>query len=391
MSDAIERWKRVIADEPLLRRAEAIDSADVAAVASLRRDDDRETVAVALECAAARRKAIEKFGDVGRRIIADVAGIEQASGRKTAAYKANRIAEALGGGATIADLCCGMGGDAMALVDADLETIAVDRQPLRAWMTMQNCRGRVQAVASDVQSLALSGVPIHLDPARRNEATKRRVRKLEDYQPGPDVIGSLIDASPAAAIKLSPGIDVQSLPWPGEVEFISSGGRLVQAVLWTGAFAGVRRRATLLIDESPGGIETLVGEPAYVPTEDAKRYLYTFDASVERGELVAQLAERLDAPAIHPRLGLLTSDRVIESPWVAGFELIETLPWRPKRVKRWLASHDGGLIEVKTRGKACDPDIEQRRLRGEGATPYTVFVLRFDTKVKAIITKRLAV
>jgi len=110
---------------------------------------------------------------------------------------------------------------------------------------------------------------------------------------------------------------------------------------------------------------------------------------VAQDAALMQRAATLDAPMVHPKLGLLTSDRVIDSPWVTGFELIERQPWRPKRVRQWLAAHDAGLIEVKTRGKACDPDKEQQRLRGAGDTPYTVFVLRFDTKVQALITKRI--
>ena len=86
---------------------------------------------------------------------------------------------------------------------------------------------------------------------------------------------------------------------------------------------------------------------------------------------------------------MLTSDRVIDSPWTTAFEMIETLTRRPKKVSQWLKANDGGLVEVKTRGKACDPDQEQRRLRNDGATTYTVFVLRFDTKVQALVTKRL--
>ena len=179
---------------------------------------------------------------------------------------------------------------------------------------------------------------------------------------------------------------MQARPWAGELEDISDHGRLVQAVLWCGRFANEERAATLIDDTA---IHRIRGAPSSPRFTKAGRYLYTFDASVERAGLIGQLSTMLDAPAIHPKLGLLTSEQVIDSPWVTGFELIERLPWRPKRVKQWLSAHDGGLVEVKTRGKACDPDSEQRRLRGNGATPYTVFILRFDTKVEALITRRL--
>eukprot|EP00752_Nemacystus_decipiens_P013538 g11996.t1 len=364
-----------------------IDPFDVSSLAALRRDYTEKVVSAGLSLVEARAKAVKKFGNRAGALVADVAGIEQASGQAVAAYKAGRIRQQLDGGTLIADLCCGIGGDSMALAGCGLEVLAVDRDPLRAWMAGSNGGRSVRPICADVSTLAIDGLPIHIDPARRSEGTGRRAWRLEDYQPGPEVIDALIKQSPAAAIKLSPGVDVDELPWPGEVEFISDRGRLVQAVLWAGSFARDERCATLI---SEGGVDVLSGTPVSPAYAAIGQYLYTFDASIERADLIGPLSELVDAPAVHPKLGLLTSDRAIESPWLTGFEFIETLPWRPKKVKQWLKANDGGLVEVKTRGKACDPDVEQRRLRGEGSTVYTVFVLRFDTKVQALITKRIA-
>lgn len=382
----IELWKQVISDERLLERAAGVDPSDVSAVTSLRKHASAAHVAVALQLCAARIKAAEKFGERAVSMVADVSGVEQASGRTVATYKAQRMHRHFGAGGRVHDLCCGIGGDSMAMADAGLEVIAYDRDPLRAWMTHVNTNQLATAVCSDVEDIQITGSAAHLDPARRDEAAGRRSWCIDDYKPGPQAIGKMIDAATAAAVKLSPGIDLDALPWPGEVEFISEAGRLVQAVLWAGTIAGEARRATLLQDNEQ---HTLAGLPAAPPIDDMQRYLYTFDAAVERAELIGQLCEQVDAPAVHPRLGLLTSDHVLGSPWLTGFELIERMPWRPRRVKQWLAGNDGGVVEVKTRGKACDPDREQRALRGEGGTTYTVFVLRFDMRVEALITRRL--
>jgi hypothetical protein len=386
MSREIELWRAVADDASLIEQAAAVDPTDVTAITKLRRDYPADVVSVALSLVAARCKAAAKFGDLSARLIADVAGVEQASSAAVAAYKAERIAKQLGEQAAIADLCCGIGGDSMALSSAGLSVIAVDRDPLRVWMAGRNSTQRTQGVCADVAQLELDGLPIHLDPARRNEQSGKRSWRLADYQPGPEVIGALIDRSPSAAIKLSPGIDLEALPWPGEVEFISDRGRLVQAMLWSGGFAEHDRQATLINGADRHHLRGTPTMPSYAP---AQRYVYTFDPAVERADLIGQLSSQLEAPVVHPRLGLLTSERLIESPWVVGFELIERMPWRPKRVKQWLSANDGGLVEVKTRGKSCDPDKEQQRLRDKGTTPYTVFVLRFDTKVQALITRRI--
>lgn len=391
MSRDVQLWKKVVGDTRLLERAAAVDAGDVAAVASLRKAYPADAVAVALELTAARAKAATKFSERARDLVADVPGVEQASGAGVAAYKAQRMREALGAGARVVDACCGIGGDSMALAQAGLGVTAVDRDPLRAWMAGRNGWGAdaIDAVCADVAELTLSGVALHIDPARREEAAGRRAWRLDDYRPGPAVIAGLIAAASTAAVKLSPGVDVdaldEALP-PGEVEFISERGRLVQAVLWTGGFHTAERRATLLADDKA---HTLAGASTSMPIGEAGRYVFAIDPSVERAGLLGRLCEHVGAPMLHPSLGLLTADHPIDSPWLIGFELIERLPWRPKRVKQWLARHDGGLVEVKTRGKACDPDQEQHRLRGKGATTYTVFVLRFGTKVQALICRRL--
>ncbi|MGB0767078.1 MAG: THUMP-like domain-containing protein [Phycisphaeraceae bacterium] len=386
MSREIELWQSVARDAVLLQRAAAIDPGDVAQVAALRRSALAERVRVALALVEARQKAAIKFGEFGERIVADPAGVEQASSRAVGRVKAERVVEALGHSATVADLCCGIGGDSLTLDEAGLNVVAVDRDGLRAWMTRQNTRGRARAIAADVACLSLGDLPVHIDPARRDESSGRRAWRIEDYRPGPEVIGRLIERSRASCVKLSPGIDLTALPWPGEVEFVSEHGRLVQALLWSGAFERSPRTATLV---SGGSVHRLAGVPSDPPIVPAARYLYAFDASVERAALVGLLSAQVDMGAIHAKLGLLTSERKINSPWLVGFELIERMPWRIKRVRQWLAAHDGGLIEVKTRDKACDPDRVQRQLRCDGGTSYTVFVLRFDTRVQALVTRRL--
>ena len=70
------------------------------------------------------------------------------------------------------------------------------------------------------------------------------------------------------------------------------------------------------------------------------------------------------------------------------YEVLAQLPWRPRKVKAWLQANDGGIVQVKTRGKAIDTDAVQRQLRGNGAEPYTVFGLRLGTPRIAIIARR---
>lgn len=387
----LSTWQAVANDGVLLRLAAASDPSDVASVSRLRKNYSAPQVGVALELIKARRKAIAKFPAHADALIADVAGVEQATSLTAAEHKAQRLLDA--GMRGITDLCCGIGGDAMGFATAGLNVVAIDRDPVRAWMAGHNagCVSRVADAESLLDESASADTALHLDPARRTGAG--RVFRLADYQPDPPTINKLLDRYPDAAVKLSPAVNLAELEEhlpdavaQGEVEFISEAGRLVQAVLWTGRLRRPQpRTATLLVD---GQTHTLTGEPDEAGFGFPQQYLYTVDAAAER----AGLLHLFDLPAIHPRLGLLTADTIVDNPWLTGFELLAELPYsakNPKKIKAWLADHDGGIVEIKTRGKAVDPDPLQRALRGSGSTPYTLFILRFDQRLACLITRRL--
>lgn len=385
----------MINDGALLRLAAASDPSEVASVSRLRKNYSAPQVGVALELIKARRKAIAKFPAHADALMADVAGVEQATSLTAATHKAQRLLEA--GVRGVTDLCCGIGGDAMGLAAAGLDVVATDRDPVRAWMAGHNagCVSRVADAESLLDESASPDTALHLDPARRTGAG--RVFRLADYQPDPATIHALLTRFPDAGVKLSPAVNLTELEEQlpdavalGEVEFISEAGRLVQAVLWTGRLRTrprnpQARTATLLID---GRAHTLTGTPDEAGFGFPERYLYTVDAAAER----AGLLHLFGLPAIHPRLGLLTADAIVDNPWLTGFELLAELPYsakNPKKIKAWLADHDGGIVEIKTRGKAVDPDPLQRALRGSGSTPYTLFILRFDQRLSCLITRRL--
>lgn len=389
-------------DDALLRRAAQCDPTDVASISRLRKKATQDEAAVALELLKARRKATTKFPERAPHLIADAAGVEQATSLIVGQHKAARFRTA--GIEHVTDLCCGIGGDAMGFTDAGLAVTAIDLDPVRAWMAGQNagCVARVAAAAElltepqeEVSEGRGGSGALHLDPARRTDAG--RVFRLSDYQPNPATIRKLLDRFPDAGIKLSPAVNLGELdetlsPDTAELEFISEAGRLVQAVLWTGRLTrpDTPRTATLLAD---GQTHQLAGCPTEPGFAYAQRYLFTVDPAAERAGLLGELGLH----AIHPRLGLLTSDTpeapdAAHRPWLTGFELLAELPWHahdPKKVREWLKAHGGGIVEVKTRGKAVDPDHAQQQLRGVGDTPFTVFVLRFDQRLAALITRRL--
>ncbi len=384
MAGRIETWELLLSPEhAALREAAAgTDPADVSGVARLRRKYPAELVRAALQLASARRKLEHKWP--GRCFVADPEGAEMASGEPAAGHKADRFARVMPG-ASVLDLCCGIGADAVALVGAGLGVTAVDRDPLRAWMAGRNAG--CPAHAEDVERLDPGDTPFHLDPSRRDERG-RRIR-YGMLTPGPAFIEKLC-AGRTGAVKLPPGVDPGEPP-EGELEYISEGGRLTQAVLWTGSLARRGVTATMLRRGHPPA--TVSGEPEpdfeipYAPLEDGA-WVHTADPSIERAGLLAVVCRKTGLAMPHPHAGLLVGGSRSADPMLTAYRLCAEMPWRRKKVGQWLREHDGGIVEVKTRGKAADPDIEQKNLRGPGGTPYTVFVLRFDRAVRAIVCER---
>lgn len=385
---ALEAWRLLDSEagQPLLEAAADAVSPTSALVRQLRRDWPADAVAAVLELTRARARSEVKFpGHPG--LWSDVAGLEQASSRTTAAWKAARFARA--GARTIGDLCCGIGGDAMSLAEVG-EVIGVDLDPVRAWMTARNagCETRVADV------LEHHPLPefLHIDPARREDGSGRRRWRPDQYQPPlPDVL-ELMRGARGAACKLGPGIP---LPLPGapadsELEFIQQGARLVQSVLWTGELTDApgARSATLL----PDG-ETLVGPPG--EPEVAERepepgaYLIEPRAALERAGLVpTALGERVDdVHEIAPGLGLLQSGRPMDSPWFADWSIGAVLPLREKPIRAWLRGQEAGEVVVRTRDRVVEVDDWARRLRGRGERVWTLFALRLGVRTRAILAQ----
>ncbi|MFM8640381.1 MAG: THUMP-like domain-containing protein, partial [Planctomycetota bacterium] len=104
------------------------------------------------------------------------------------------------------------------------------------------------------------------------------------------------------------------------------------------------------------------------------------------------VADALGAAEAAPGLGILTGERPPAGPmaaWTEAFEVVEELPARERTLAAWLAARGAGIVTVRTRGGACDPDAWQRALRGPGSDPWTVFVLRLGSDRLAYAVRRV--
>lgn len=392
-------WQRLAAEgDALLAAADAALApgdavATPAAIARLRKTHDAAMVAAAFELVAARRRARAKFANAAG-LWCDVAGVEQASDERVAAWKAARMRETLGAGAAIADLCSGIGGDAMALAAAGLSVTAVDLDPRRAWMTLRNAGCAVESV--DAESVTLAGAAIHADPARRDEAGGARSWSLDDHRPGRAWIERALREPRAASIKFSPGVDRRAFgDAPIEWEWIESDGALVQAVAWSGACARSPRatRATRL--SRAEAAVTIGGLPDDVradrigvdPRLAAGMLVSEPTAALERAQLLTEAAAGTGARELARSLGLLASSAPLDPRWFESFAFVAECGADPASIARALADHGLVARSVRVRGRAIDADATTRAIAAKSHGDAVVFAWREGAGVRAILTR----
>ena len=334
-----------------------------------------------------RRKAAAKFGPFAERMLFTEAGLEQASRLGVAAQHAGRFAAA--GLTRVADLGCGIGGDALALAALDLEVVAVERDEPTAALAAYNLAPWAGASVElgDAERFDLDRVDaVWMDPARR--AGARRLSSPDDWSPPLDAALAIARRRPAG-IKLAPGMDRALIPDDVEAQWVSDGGEVVEVVLWSGALArpGVRRAALVI---GPQGAAELVA-PDDAPDVEAGplgAYLYEPDGAVIRARLIGDLARRLEGRMLDETIAWVTADRLEPTPFARAFRVLERWPLDVKRLARELRHRGIGTIEIKKRGVDVDPAALRKQLKPQGPNAATLVLTRVGGERVALLAER---
>jgi len=375
--------------------------------ASLRAEYPADLVAAALTQQALRAAAREKFGRAGQMLFTR-AGLEQASSELTARHAAARFA----GARLIADLCCGIGGNLIALAAGDgvpaasagdteaggagsgqRLVLGVDADLVSAEFARHNLGvsapgARAAVVCADVTRLPLGGLDAaFIDPARREG--QRRLGPGR-YRPALHWCLGLAATIPLVGIKAAPGIRRELVPAGWEAEFVAVGRDLKEALLWSPglAAAGVASRATIL----PGGHTLTSASAAGEAGERPPRRLappgaYLLDPSpaVTRAGLVTNLADQLGAWQIDPMIAFLACDEPVRTPFARTLRVLESAPWHEKAFARRLRELGIGSADIRRRGLAGDVAAIHRRLGLAGPGAATIVLTRVNDRPWGLI------
>ncbi|MGW4289928.1 class I SAM-dependent methyltransferase [Streptomyces sp. NPDC004673] len=360
----------------LLDEVRGTAPADELAVATrLRRTHPAGLVSAALGQARLRQRAEAKFGaEDAQAMFFTPNGVEQSTRASVAAYRAERM-RALGI-TSVADLCCGIGGDALALARAGIRVLAVDRDPLTAAVARANAEALglgelIEVREADVTEVDTAGYDaVFVDPARRGG--RGRIFDPEAYSPPLSWAVATALAAPRAALKIAPGIPHEAVPAEAEAEWISDGGDVKEAVLWFGTDTPGGIRATLL-----PGPRTLQGRGLPDPeVRTPSRYLYEPDGAVIRAHLVAEVAAELDGGLLDETIAYITADELRPTPYATAYEITDRMPFNVKKLKALLRERGVGNLTVKKRGSAVEPEELRKKVKPQGPNAATVFMTR---------------
>ena len=325
----------------------------------------------ALETAILRGEASVKFPFADRMYFTRPA-LEQASAYEVSAYRMQRYRPF----ERVVDLGCSIGADTLALA-ALAPTLGLDLDPLRLAMAQANLHAlglgeRGAFVRADLGSYLpfqpSPGLALFFDPARR--AGDRRIFSVRDYQPPLSRMQAWLPRTPAAGVKVSPGVKLDELEaYDAEIEFISLRGELKEATLWFGPLKTARFRATVL-----PGPHTLTASADLIPLSEPRAYIYEPDPSILRAGLVATLGAQLGAAQLDPDIAYLTADALHTTPFARAWVVEDWFPFSLKRLRSALRERRVGRVTVKKRGSPLQPEALIRDLKLKGDQQRVVFL-----------------
>ena len=387
-----------------------------------------DLVAAALTQQRLRARAAAKFGPFASTMLFTPDGLEQATRLAVAAHHAARYQHA--GTTRVADLGCGIGGDALALAGLGLGVLAVERDETTAALATVNLMRFPEvtvrcADAREVDLVAEGVDGVFADPARRSGG--RRLTDPEQWSPPLSTVLAWREQVPALGVKAAPGIDHALLPADAHVQWVSVDGGVLEADIWCGPLAleGPGRSALVLRsapdatgEEGDGGAgpdsgtgagsaaagtttsPDAVARPAVArlsdpectdPTapplqlppiagqEELGEYVLEPDGAAIRAGLVAHLASRAGATPLAPRIAYLTGPRLPGAdlaPFLRAWRVREVLPLHLKALRVRVREQRIGRLEIHRRGVDVSPDALRASLHLAGQAGETWLLTR---------------
>lgn len=351
---------------PFLERATNHQDSLSSLAKSLRKDLNPQRTHLILEQAELRGRARVKFQHAERMFFTRQT-LQQATGEDIARYVASRFPD----GRSLADLCCGIGGNLIALA-AHGPAVGVEKDPVVAHFASCNAsaagQGSAQVHVADASTYPIERhAAFFIDPDRR--AHGRRTVDIKYYQPDLTTLERLISVCPNAAVKLAPATAVP-VRWKAcaEVEWIGYAGECKQQIAWFGELARHNgRRVATVCSRGNSEARSIVEKPNAEPgtTDQIEKFIYITHTAVVTARLVNSIAEEHSLARVDGSRDLLTGDDLVLDQALTSFKAVDQCSFNPRAINSALEKHDIAPNVVRTTGGRL-PKMPQKLARSGG-------------------------
>ncbi len=388
--------------EALDRFVSASGLPDAKTIASLRRELGDDLADIVLTSASLQSKAVAKFGD-------GVWWASEKSLQQSTAWQVANVKASWFGDRRVEDLCCGIGGDTMALARRGIVT-GFDLDPGAAELAAANLMEASGASESsvrvaDVCTLSRAAdVGVHIDPDRRQSG--RRTVGPQWYQPAWNDVTKILRSTESAVVKLAPAavVPTDDLGVTQRVWISLSGSVREQTLVCGDAMRSVTSDCTgdgihayrVASDGTfscfGGSVQEVDVHHNTADTNLPRSFLVDPDASIRASGLTEKFAAMHDLSMLNGPTGFLTGDlddKTLRD--VASMAVVGEVLWHgsadDRKLRRQLRAIGAMAITVKVRGTDHDPAKLTRRYRDGGDQPVTLWIGRCGGRVFAAMTK----
>lgn len=360
---------------------------------TLRKKTTPVRAAILIEQAQLRLHGLSKFVCADQMFFTR-RGLEQATSLPIARYKATRFKDIK----NVADICCGIGGDLIALAArrvTGVKTVGIDSDELTAAIAGHNLAGvgifDATVAQQDFEVTDLSRFDgIHIDPDRR---MKSRTVRGDFFQPKlPDIYQRIGDHQ-TVAIKVAPATPLHvATPKSVQREWIGDQRECKQQVLWTGPKTLKPRFTTATLVANSGQVFTYsadskrVGQPRLPSALEIGAAIYEPHAVVLASGLMSSLAQDVGLRPVSEHADYLTGSLLQKTPLLTEYKIVEMMKLDLRQISAVLKRLNVGELIVKKRGVEHEIYNQLSRLKVSGDNRATIIATRHLRRRVALIT-----
>jgi predicted RNA methylase len=345
---------------------------------------------------ALQKRGRAKFGRANEMVFTAL-GVEQSSSEVLGKYHNRRAGKVN----TLADLCCGIGGDLQYLAENRKLVYAVDLDKDTLTCAAYNCAkwDNIVYLQEKAEEFCHKVDLIFADPDRRPEGVRKM--RIEDMQPG---LGDLLDLffkkklCRGMLIKLAPVINylkvekeifsnwkkyaTQRYSW----EFISENGVMKEILLCVGDQSErIKRKAVLL----PAGLELKGNGSEEIAEKGWQTYVFEPDNAIIRAGLVQKLGLELGYQLLDSHLALLTGEQEVLQEYGKLYKLKKNLPYNRKVIQKYLREVEAGELVIKTRGFPETVESLRKKFKLKGKKRVILLIVRMQAGHEVAVLERL--